>query len=417
MSRRLLVLGAGTAGTMIANRMRRALDARDWQITIVDKDDVHLYQPGFLFLPFGTYRPEQVRRSRHTLLADGIDLVLAGVEQIDAPASTVTLTDGRVLAYDQLVITTGTSPRPDQTPGMLGEEWRRSIFDFYTVEGATALHAGLHGFTGGRLVVHVTETPIKCPVAPLEFVFLADAWLRARGLRGRTELVLATPLSGAFTQPIASERLGSMLVERGIQVETDFLVEHVDDQAKALVSYDERQVPFDLLVTVPLNMGADVITRSGLGNELGYVGVDRHTLRSRAHPNVFAVGDAADLPTSKAGSVAHFAVETFVRNFALLADGHDPVDSFDGHANCFIETGHGKGLLIDFDYDTQPLPGTYPLPWVGPLRLLTETRANHLGKLAFRWLYWNALLPGRPIPLPAHMSMRGKDTTLLADAA
>ncbi|WP_448630057.1 type III sulfide quinone reductase, selenoprotein subtype [Cellulomonas soli] len=417
MTRRLLVLGAGTAGTMIANRLRRVLDTDDWQITVVDKDDVHLYQPGFLFLPFGTYRPDQVRRSRHTLLTDGIDLVLSDVEQIDADASTVLLADGRVLGYDQLVITTGTSPRPDQTPGMLGERWQRDIFDFYTFDGASALQHGLRGFTGGRLVVHVTDTPIKCPVAPLEFVFLADAWLRARGLRARTELVFATPLSGAFTQPVAAERLGSMLTDRDIALETDFLVEQVDQDGRALVSYDERRIDYDLLVTVPLNMGADLVTRSGLGNELGYVSVDRHMLRSRAHENVFAVGDAADLPTSKAGSAAHFAVETFVRNFPLLADGRDPVDAFDGHANCFIETGDRKGLLIDFDYDTQPLPGMYPLPWVGPLRLLTETRANHLGKLAFRWLYWNALLPGRPLPLPAHMSMRGKDASALAHAA
>ncbi|NYI57668.1 type III sulfide quinone reductase, selenoprotein subtype [Cellulomonas soli] len=416
MTRRLLVLGAGTAGTMIANRMRRVLDARDWEITIVDKDDVHLYQPGFLFLPFATYRPDQVRRSRHTLLADGIDLVLAGVEQIDAGAGTVTLGDGRVLAYDQLVITTGTSPRPDQTPGMLGDLWRRDVFDFYTFDGAMALQRALQQLTGGRLVVHVTDMPIKCPVAPLEFVFLADAWLRARGMRERTELVFATPLSGAFTQPVAAERLGSLLADRDIRVETDYLVERIDEQGKALVSYDERRIDFDLLVTVPLNMGAEVITRSGLGDELGYVPVDRHTLRSRAYENVFVVGDAADLPTSKAGSVAHFAVETFVHNFPLLVEGREPVDAFDGHANCFVETGNGKGLLIDFDYDTQPLPGTYPLPWVGPMRLLTETRANHLGKLAFRWLYWNALLPGRPIPLPAHMSMRGKDTSLLAAA-
>lgn len=415
--KRLLILGAGTAGTMIANRLRRVLDAREWGITVVDEDDVHLYQPGFLFLPFRRYRPDQVRRSRHTLLADGIDLVLTGVELIDPEACRVVLRDGRALGYDQLVVATGTSPRPDQTPGMAEDLWRRDVFDFYTFEGASALAPALHRFAGGRLVVHVTDTPIKCPVAPLEFVFLADAWLRARGLRDRTELVYATPLSGAFTRPVASERLGSMLAERGIQVEPDYLVERVDTDAHALVSYDEREVPFDLLVTVPLNMGSDVVTRSGLGDELGYVPVDRGTLRSRAYENVFAVGDAADLPTSKAGSVAHFAVDTFVRNFPLLAAGRPPVDEFDGHANCFIETGDGRGLLIDFDYETEPLPGTYPLPGVGPLQLLRETRSNHLGKLAFRWLYWNVLLPGRPLPLPSHMSLRGKDTSLLTASA
>jgi sulfide:quinone oxidoreductase len=252
--------------------------------------------------------------------------------------------------------------------------------------------------------------PIKCPVAPLEFTFLADAWLRERGLRDRVELVYVTPLSGAFTQPIASAALGSMLEDRGILVEPDFMVESIDNDAKALVSYDERVVPFDLLVTVPLNMGADFVARSGLGDELNYVAVDKRTLQSVQHPTIFAVGDATDIPASKAGSVAHFAADVVVDNVVAHAEGRPMTAEFDGHANCFVESGGGKGLLIDFNYDTQPLPGTFPLPVVGPLSLLKETRANHLGKLAFRWIYWNVLLPGRPLPLPARMSMAGKRT-------
>ena len=411
MTKRLVVLGAGTAGTMIVNKLRRQLAEAEWTVTVVDRDDVHPYQPGFLFLPFGMYRPDQVRRSRHAYIAEGVDFVMGDVDRVDPEAGKVLLVGGHELPYDYLVIASGTSPRPDQTPGMLGGQWRRSIFDFYTEEGATALAGALETFDHGRLVVHVTDTPIKCPVAPLEFTFLAEAWLRQRDLRDRVEMVFATPLSGAFTKPVASERLGTMLEERRIVVEPDFLVEHIDNERKVLVSYDEREVPFDLLVTVPLNMGADFVARSGLGDELNYVPVDRKTLQSTAWPNIFAVGDASDIPTSKAGSVAHFSVEIFVDNFLHLVDGRPMVRAFDGHANCFIESGDGKALLIDFNYDTEPLPGRYPLPVAGPLGLLQETRANHLGKLAFRHLYWNVLLPGRPLPLPSHMSMVGKDTT------
>jgi sulfide:quinone oxidoreductase len=396
---------------MIVNKLRRRLDARTWDITVVDRDDTHPYQPGYLLLPFGVYSREQLTRSRHAFLPDGVDFVIGEVDRVDAPAGTVTLADGRSLGYDYLVIASGTSPRPDQTPGMLDAEWRRSIFDFYTLDGAAALATALRSFDHGRLVVHVTEMPIKCPVAPLEFAFLADAWLRERGVRDRVEMVYVTPLPGAFTKPIASAHLGSMLDERKISVEPDFVVERVDAARRALVSYDEREVPFDLLVTVPLNMGADFVARSGLGDELNYVPVDRSTLQSKAFPNIFAVGDASDIPTSKAGSVAHFSVEVFVDNFMELVAGRPMTGSFDGHANCFIESGNGKGLLIDFNYDTEPLPGKYPLPVLGPLDLLKETRANHLGKLAFRWVYWNVLLPGRPMPLPAHMSMLGKSTT------
>ncbi|GAA4122819.1 FAD/NAD(P)-binding oxidoreductase [Knoellia locipacati] len=402
------MLGGGTAGTMVVNKLRRRLPVSEWEITVVDRDDEQRYQPGYLFLPFGTYSADMVGRKRHTLIPDGVEMVLAEIDRVEAEADTVHLEDGRALPYDYLVIATGTTPRPDQTPGMLGEQWRRSVFDFYTFEGARALAHALPAFDHGRLVVHITEMPIKCPVAPLEFAFLADSWLRKRGVRDRVELVYVTPLSEAFTQPIAAQHLGAMLEERKILVEPDFMIERVDNDRKSIVSFDEREIPFDLLVTIPLNMGADFVARSGLGDELNYVSVDKGTLRSTAHANVFALGDASNIPASKAGSVAHFSVEVFVKNFLQLIDGKPMTGSFDGHANCFVESGHGKGLLIDFNYDTQPLPGRYPLPVVGPLGLLKETRANHLGKLAFRWVYWNVLLPGRPLPLPALMSMAGK---------
>ena len=407
--RKLLVLGAGTAGTMIANKLRRRLPQAEWTITVVDRDDVHHYQPGYLFVPFGKLRRPQLLRSRHTLLPDGISFLTAEIERVHPDERRVEFQNGRSMTYDYLVIATGTTPRPDVTPGMLGDEWRRSIFDFYTLDGAEALQQALERFDSGRLVVHVAETPIKCPVAPLEFTFLVEAWLREKGLRDQVELVYVTPQSGAFTRPIASAHLGHLLEERKIALETDFVIERVDEEHKALVSYDEREIPFDLLVTVPVNMGADFVQRSGLGDELNYVPVDRHTLLSRWYDTIFAIGDANDIPASKAGSVAHFAVEVFVDNFIEHTAGRPMTGSFDGHANCFVETGDDKALLIDFNYDTEPLPGKYPLPGVGPLDLLKETRANHLGKLAFRWVYWNILLKGRPMPLPVHMSMAGKN--------
>jgi sulfide:quinone oxidoreductase len=406
--RRLVVLGGGTAGTMVANKLRRKLDRAHWEITVVDHDHWHLYQPGLLFLPFGTYQSSDLAKPRRQLFADGVEFVLGDIESVDADANVVHLAGGRRLWYDYLVIATGTRPRPDQTPGLLGKQWRKSVFDFYTLDGAAALASALTRFDKGRLVVHVTDMPIKCPVAPLEFTFLAEADFRRRGMRDRVELTYATPLPGAFTKPIASAHLGSMLDERKIAVEPDFMVERVDDETKTLISYDEREIPFDLLVTVPLNMGADYIARSGLGDELNYVPVDKHTFLSKAHENVFAIGDANNIPTSKAGSVAHFSVDVFTGNFCQYIAGQPMTGRFDGHANCFVEAGDGKGLLIDFNYDTEPLTGSYPFPVVGPFALLKENTTNHWGKLAFRWMYWHLLLPGRPIPLPAHMSMAGK---------
>ncbi len=408
--KRLLVLGAGTAGTIAVNKLRSRLPVAEWEITVVDQSDIHHYQPGYLFLPFGGYRPEQLARPERDFIPEGVTFKHAAIDRVLPDDNKVLLEDGTELAYDYLIIASGTSPRPDQTPGMTDPAvWGKTVHEFYTLEGATRLAAALADWRGGRLVVHVTEMPIKCPVAPLEFSFLSEAYFTERGMRDRVELVYVTPLEGAFTKPVASKYLAGMLDERKITLEADFVVDRIDPERSMLVSMDEREVPFDLLVTVPLNMGAEFIARSGMGDELNYVPVDKGTFLSRDHDNVFAIGDASDIPTSKAGSVAHFAMDLFPDNFVNHVQGRPMTELFDGHTNCFIETGHGKGLLIDFNYDTEPLTGKYPVPGVGPFSLLSESRINHRGKLAFRWFYWNILLHGRPVPLlPSHMSMAGK---------
>ena len=407
--RKLLVLGAGTAGTMVVNKLRPLLPRDAWEITIVDQVEEHHYQPGYLFIPFGTYRPEEVVKPRQRLISDGVTQVTGEIDDVVPDERHVRLADGTELAYDQLVIATGTHPAPEETPGLDDPQARdRGVHSFYTLEDAVALRGALRGFEGGRLVVNLVDLPIKCPVAPLEFAFLAEAWLREQGLRERTELTYVTPLDGAFTKPLASRELGGMFAARGIELEPDFLLERVDLDAQALVSFDEREVPFDLLVTVPVNMGAAFVGRSGLGDELRHVKVDPHTFLADGHEDIFALGDAANLPTSKAGSVAHFAVDVFADNFLEHIEERPMTAAFDGHANCFIESGDGKALLLDFNYDTEPLLGHFPLPGVGPLTLLAESEANHLGKLAFRWIYWHVLLPGRPLPLATAMTMLGK---------
>ena len=407
--KRLVVLGGGTAGTMVVNKLHKKLNAKEWSITLVDKDNDHLYQPGLLLLPFGVYQPDELVKKRDHFIPSGVEYIRAEIDKILPESNRVLLTDGRGVEYDQLVIATGTSPRPDQTPGMDDPAiWHKSVFDFYTLTGSRALRDALRNFQGGRLVVHISEMPIKCPVAPLEFTFLADAYFKERKMRDKVEIVYVTPLEGAFTKPVCSKYLGWMLDERDIELEPDFVIEHIDPEAKTLVSMDEREIPFDLLVTVPVNMGADFIARSGMGDDLNYVPVDKETFLSKKYPNVFALGDASDIPASKAGSVAHFAIDLFSENFVDYVNGRPMTHNFDGHANCFIESGNGKGLLIDFNYTVEPLTGMFPLPVIGPFPLLKESRWNHMGKLAFRWIYWNLLLKGRWIPIPALMSMAGK---------
>ena len=411
--KKILILGGGTAGTMAANKLRKALPISEWSVTVVDADDKHRYQPGFLFMPFGTYKPEQVTKSRRKYLSKGVSLVYGQIDQVDADANSVLLTDGQKLTYDYLIIASGVTPRPDETPGM-ADDMGGSVHEFYSYDGSVALAEKLRSWTGGKLVIHITEMPIKCPVAPLEFAFLADAFFKHKGMRDKVEITYVTPLDAAFTKPIAAEAFGNTLSEKGITVVPDFMIESVDPEGKKIIAYDETEVPFDLLVTIPLNMGADYVARSGLGNDINLVPVDKFTQQAKAHENIFALGDANDIPASKAGSVAHFEVDIFMENFLQLIKGQTMTHKFDGHANCFIETGGGKAMLIDFNYDTEPLPGKFPYGAMGPMGLLKESRLNHVGKLGFRWVYWNMLMPGRPLPISSLMSTSGKRTDLIS---
>lgn len=407
--KKILILGAGTAGTMLANKLSQVLSRDDWRITLVDQDETHYYQPGFLFMPFGIYGENDVIKPKRDYIPPGVELIQSEIELIEPEQNRVKIAkDNRYLAYDFLVIATGTTPRPEETPGLMEGEWRKSIHDFYTYEGAVALAKYLRTWHGGRLVLNIMELPFKCPVAPLEFMFLADWYFHERGLRDKVDLTFVTPLPGAFTKPRAASLLGDIMEQKNINIVPEFYPERVDPERKVLISYEEDEVPYDLLVTIPVNMGADFVGKSGLGDELNHVPVDKHTFVSNQFDNIFALGDAAALPTSKAGAVAHFAAEVFVENFLLYIDGQEMMTKFDGHANCFIESGFGKGILIDFNYDVEPLPGKYPLPGIGPFSLLQESEVNHWGKVMFRWMYWNILLKGKEMPITAQMSMAGK---------
>jgi sulfide:quinone oxidoreductase len=408
MTNRIVILGGGTGGTLTANRLRRMFARGEVEITVVDQDDDHLYQPGLLFVPFGLADGDELVRSRKRQLHPGIQYKQSSIERVDVDGHSVHLDDGTTLTYDVLVIATGATLVPDETEGLTGAGWNRRVFTFYSREGATALRARLAEFDAGHLVVNVVDLPIKCPVAPLEFLFLADWFFRERGVREQIELTYVTPLDGAFTKPVASRRLGSMLAEKGISMVTEFNTGEVDGAGGRLVGYDGRTVPFDIAVVIPLHAGAAFVGRSEeLGDELNFVPTDEHTLQSRVRPNIFAIGDAAGIPTSKAGSVTHFEGEVLCDNIGRFLEGRDLDSSFDGHTNCFIETGFNKALLIDFNYETEPLTGHFPGP-IG-LPLLKESRLNHLGKLMFQWFYWHGLLPGRDIPgLHSAMPERGK---------
>jgi len=404
--RNVVILGSGAGGTMVANTLRGELDESEWQITIIDKDDQHHFQSGYLFIPFGIYSKDDVLKPKKEFIPRGVEFVVDNVVKIDTEQRRVQTETGQY-DYDWLVIATGCRIVPDEVDGMT-DGWREDIFDFYTLEGALSLRKKLKYFDSGKVVLNIAEIPFKCPIAPLEFVFMADWFFTANGVRDKVEIELVTPLDGVFTKPVAAKILGDYAAKKNIKVTPHFDIAQVNAKEKTIESHKGDKVGYDLLVAIPTNMGDQAIIDSELGDPLGFVPTDNHTLKAENADRVFVLGDATNVPTSKAGSVAHYMAYTLVENLIREIDGYEPKPTFDGHATCFLASGFEKAILLDFNYKTEPLPGKFPFPGLGPFSLLQETLNNHWGKMMFQWVYWNLLMKGLDLPLEPQMNIAGK---------
>lgn len=410
--KKLLILGAGTGGALLSNLMSHKLDMKEWEITVVDRSTEHHYQPGYLFLPFKLYGYEgkaDIVKPIREPLPSSVKFVQATVTLIDHKNKKVETTAGP-LAYDWLVLAMGCSLAPGDVEG-LTEAMEKNAGTFYDLEGALAMQEKLENFKEGKLVLHIADMPIKCPVAPIEFVFLADYFYQLKGVRKNIEISYVTPLTGAFTKPVATEVLSNMMVEKNIKLVPNFNIASIDAEERKLLSYKRETVDYDYLVSIPPNMGPAVIENCGLGDGLGFAVTDNNTLKSKKADFIYVVGDNSNVSTSKAGSVAHFEAEIIAENLMREINGQEPHPDFDGHTNCFIESGFHKAFMLDFNYAIEPVHGSYPWPVIGPMKLLENSHLNHYGKMAFKWVYWNLLLtghlPGDPL-VPIQMSLKGK---------
>lgn len=370
---RILVVGGGTAGSTVASRLARELarEIRDGKVEVrlLTEGDDHLYQPGLLYVGLGLSRADLWHRSQRSLLPPGVQLTLGRAAYVDVQLQRVTTEDGQVLPYDELVLATGSLPDMTAVPGLA-----EGGDTYYTEQRALTLREKLATFEGGRIVT-VVGIPHKCPVAPLEFMFLVDSLLRQRGLRDKTELVYTYPLGRAHSLATVSPWAEEEFSRRGIQLETFFNVEEVDPTRKVVRSLEGTEIPYDLLVAVPPHRGARFLKDSGLAQDDGFVPVDRHTLTVEGAPNVTVLGDTTNLPISKAGSTAHYEAEVVAERLVDRVRGHAPTARYDGKVFCFIEAGDGKATYVSFDYDHPPVPAP-------PSRLL------HLFKLSFNRAYW-----------------------------
>jgi sulfide:quinone oxidoreductase len=328
--KKLVILGHGTGGTIIAIKMRQLLPEKEWQITVIDRDWQHHYQPGWLFIPFGIYTAEDCVKPKAKFVPAGVNFVLDEITEID-PVGKKVKTKRETHPYDWLVVATGCRIVPEEVEGML-EGMGGDIHNFYTQEGAVALHEKLKYFDGGRVVINIAEMPFKCPVAPLEFAFMADWYFSKNGVRENIEIELVTPLSAAFTKPVAAEVLGHICEQKNIKVTPNFQIAQVDSGHKIIKSYGGEEVPYDLLVAIPPNFGAQIIIDSGMGDPMGYVDTDHNTLKAKNYDYIYVVGDATNVPTSKAGAVAHYEADTIIENLVREIDGQPPLPNYDGHA-------------------------------------------------------------------------------------
>jgi sulfide:quinone oxidoreductase len=387
--------------------IREKLPESEWQITIVDRDDRHHYQAGYLFIPFGIYGASDVLKPKKEFIPRGVDFIVDEVVQIDKEARVVSTRSGRRLDYDWLVIATGCDIHPEEIDGMQ-DGWRKEIFDYYTLEGALALAKKLRYFNSGKLVLNIAEVPYKCPIAPLEFVFMADWFFTVNGCRDQVEIEFVTPLDNVFTKPVAAKTLAAVAEKKKIKVTPYFDLAQVNAGDKTIESHKGETVGYDLLVAIPPNMGDKALIDSGISDPVGFVATDNNTLKAQDTERIFVLGDTTNVPTSKAGSVAHYMAYTLVDNLIREIDGYEAQPKFDGHATCFLASGFEKAILLDFNYKVEPLPGKFPFPGMGPFSLLEESMSNHWGKMMFRWVYWNLMMKGLDLPLEPQMNLAGK---------
>lgn len=370
----IVVLGGGVAGTITANylamKLREEIREKNVSITLISDREKQLYEPGLLYLIFNRMEESEILKDVKYLLDPLIELKIARATKIDAEKSRVELENGEVVNYDYLVIATGSRVAPEEMPGLVdGGHW------FYNLDGAKRLREELARFKKGKVVVSVMGIPHKCPVAPIEVTFMLHEFFKIHGVRKDVELLYTYPINRVFTMEEVSDLVQKMFDERGINYKTFFNPVSIDPEKKVIETLEGEEEPYDLLIAIPPHKGSQVIIDSGLGDRDGWVPTDRYTLKAEGLENVYVVGDATNLPVSKAGSVAHFEAEVVAENIAAEIKGLPPTARYFGKAMCFIETGFSEATYIWFDYETPP-------------KFVKPNKFIHWMKLAYNRMYW-----------------------------
>lgn len=373
--KKVLILGAGTGGTLIANRLYRKLwrevKSGDVEITIIEPSEWHYYQPAYLLLPLNLIDENEVRKPTRSLLPEKVKWIKKRANKIDVYNNRVILEDGGSVEYDYLVISTGSKLNYDEVPGL-----KEGSYNFYGYNEAIRLREALRRFNGGRIVVGVAGVPYKCPPAPIEMSLLLDAYFRKLGVRDKVDITYAYPLPRVFPIAEVSGMLDDIMRKRNININLFFNVDVVDPKKRKITSLEGEELEYDLAILIPPHSGSDVVINSGIGDKSGWIPTNRYTLNMEGHDEVYVIGDATNLPISKAGSVADFEAEVIVKRLVDQLKGYEPTTVYDGKVMCFVLTGIGEGTILVFNYNEPPRP-------VNPGFL------SYWLKLIYNKLYWN----------------------------
>lgn len=398
-SARIVILGAGAAGSALANRLIDRLDGAS--ITLIDGRTEHWYQPGFTLIAAGL-KPADYSVSQTTdWLPRDIDLIAEYAAEIDPDAKSVTTASGRRVPYDYLIVANGLRLNWEAIEGfsldMVGENGIGAVYA--GPEYAARTWAAMDRFTdeGGRGLFSRPATEMKCAGAPLKYAFLTDDRARRKGTRDNVEITYAAHSGSLFGVPIVNEKVRMLFEDRGFTTVHDHVLRAIDaDRGVATFDTPEgpENLPFDFINVIPPMSAPDVVRNSPLpwadrwvGQ--GYLEVDQHTLRHARYPEVFAAGDVAGVPKGKTAASAKWQVPVVEDHLVSQIAGTEGTQSYNGYTSCPLITRIGRAMLVEFDYNNNLVP-SFP----GVIAPLEELWISWLMKEIALKATYNAMLRG-----------------------
>ncbi len=389
---RIVIVGGGTAGITVAAKLKRKGLAAD--IAIIEPSDKHYYQPAWTLVGGGAYSREATERSEASVIPSGVTWIRDAVTEVRPDENCVLTRDGGSTRYDFLVMAPGIQIDWGKIPGLEESVGKEGVCSNYSYDTTGSTWRFIREFQGGKALFTQPNTPIKCAGAPQKIAYLADHHFRKRGIRTQTEITFATGIAVMLGAKYYGDVLAEVAADRGIDVRFKHDLTQIRPESREAVFHDidndkEVVLSYDLLHVTPPMSAPDFLKGSALANPAGFVDVDRQTLRHQRFPNVFALGDASSLPTSKTAAAVRAQAPILVEHLVAALEGSSAASRYDGYTSCPVVTGYGKLIMAEFDYEGNPKE-TFPF----------DQRKERLSmylvkKYLLPRMYWRGMLKGR----------------------